>query len=176
MPISTSQEKFVHELADLYDAEHQFLAGQRQMQQQARDAKLRTMIMEHISQTQDQIKNLEQIFGILGEQPKRQPCSGAKGLIEEATKVMHEATGDELRDSLIGGAAAKAEHYEMVSYADLITGAEMMGQKKVVSLLKTNRDQEVRTARRMERAGPRLLKRVLTAEASPKSPKKTRTR
>ena len=166
MSISTSKEKFVHELADLYDAEHQFLEGQKTMRQNAGDEKLRTMIMEHIAQSQQHIKNLEQVFGILGEEPKRQHCSGAKGLVEETTKVMAEASRPELRDALIGGAAAKAEHYEMVSYADLITGAELMGQRKAVTLLKANRDQEVATARRMERSGPRLLKRVLAAEGN----------
>ena len=165
MPIATTQEKFVHELADLFDAEHQFLAGQRQMEQQASDERLRTMILEHIVQTQEHIKNLEEVFGILGEEPKRQPCSGAKGLVEEATKVMKEAGGPELRDSLIGGAAAKAEHYEMVSYADLITGAEMMGHRKVTTLLRKNREQEVRTARRMERVAPRLLRRAASVES-----------
>ena len=164
MPISTSKEKFVHELADLYDAEHQFLEGQKQMHQKAGDERLRTMIMEHIAQTQQHIKNLEQVFGILGEAPKRQPCSGAKGLVEETTKVMAEAGRPELRDALISGAAAKAEHYEMVSYADLITGAELTGQRKAVTLLKANREQEVATARRMERSGPRLLKRAMAAE------------
>src|SRR5947209_4721196 len=134
MPIATTEEKFVHELADLYDAEHQFLEGQTQMERRASDDRLRTMILEHIVQTRGHIKNLELVFGILGEEPKRQPCSGAKGLVEEAHKVMEEAGSDELRDSLIGGAAAKAEHYEIVSYADLITGAEIRGQAKVVSL------------------------------------------
>jgi len=161
MPISTAKEKFVHELADLYDAEHQFLEGQRQMQRRASDERLRTMIMEHIAQTEDQIKNLEQVFGVLGEQPKRESCSGAKGLVEEAAKMMAEAARPEICDAMLGGAAAKVEHYEMVSYADLITGAELMGQTKAIKLLRANRDQEVKTARRMERAGPRLLKRAL---------------
>jgi ferritin-like metal-binding protein YciE len=164
MPIASTQEKFVHELADLYDAEHQFLEGQRQMERRASDDRLRTMILEHIIQTEQHIRNLEQVFGILGEDPRRQPCSGAKGLVEEASKVMEEAGGDELRDSLIGGAAAKAEHYEMVSYADLITGAEIRGDRKVATLLRANREQEVRTARRMERVAPRLLKRAAAAE------------
>jgi ferritin-like metal-binding protein YciE len=164
MPISTSKEKFVHELADLYDAEHQFRDAMRQMAQQATDERLRGMIKEHIGQTDDQIKNLEQVFGIAGEPAKRQPCSGAKGLIEETKKAMEEARTPELRDALISGAAAKAEHYEMVSYADLITGADLMGKRQAVKLLKLNRDQEVSTARRMERSGPRLLKRAIAAE------------
>lgn len=174
MPITTSKEKFVHELADLYDAEHQFLEGQREMQQQAGDEKLRAMILAHMIQSEQHIKNLEQVFGILGEEPKRQPCSGARGLVEETKKVMQEAGRPELRDALIGGAAAKAEHYEMVSYADLITGAQMMGERKAITLLRANRDQEVATARRMQRSGPRLLKRAIAAEKGNGASKRSR--
>lgn len=164
MSIANTQQKFVHELADLYDAEHQFLDGQRQMQQKASDERLRTMIMEHITQTQQHIKNLEQVFGVLGEEPKRQTCSGAQGLVEEASKMMSEAARPELRDALMGGAAAKVEHYEMVSYADLISSAQLLGKSKAVRFLKENREQEVATARRLERSGPRLLKRAIIAE------------
>jgi len=71
VPITTSEEKFVHELADMYDAERQF-------------------------------------------------------------------------------------HYEMVSYADLIDGAEMMKKRRAVKLLTENRKQEVSTARKLERIAPRL--------------------
>lgn len=38
------------------------------------------------------------------------------------------------------------------------TGAELMGKTRVARLLERNREQEVRTARRLERAAPRLLK------------------
>ena len=31
MPITPLDEKFVHELADIYDAEHRFLKGQEEM-------------------------------------------------------------------------------------------------------------------------------------------------
>jgi len=75
MPVKTTQEKFLHELADLYDAEHQFLQGQHHMHAQAKDAKLKAMIHEHIAESQQQIKNLEQVFSALGEKPKRQPVT-----------------------------------------------------------------------------------------------------
>jgi len=71
---------------------------------------------------------------------------------------MEEAGSPELRDAVIVGAATKAEHYEMVSYADLIDGAEMMKKRKAVKLLTENREQEVSTARRLERISPRLGK------------------
>jgi ferritin-like metal-binding protein YciE len=158
MPITTAREKFVHELADTYDAEHQFLEAMRLMHEKASDEKLRAMLEEHMAQTQEQISNLEEVFGSIGEQPQRQHCSGAEGIIEEGSKAMEEAGTDELRDTFIVGGATKAEHYEMVSYADLIEGAEMLKFKKAAKLLTENREQEVATARKLERTSPRLAK------------------
>jgi ferritin-like metal-binding protein YciE len=159
MPISNPRDKFIHELADMYDAEHQFLEAQQKMLDQATDDKLRKLLETHIEETQQQISNLEQVFEAAGEQPQRQTCSGAKGLIEEATKTMQEAGSDEMRDAFIVGAATKAEHYEMVGYADLIEGATMLKMKAAaVKLLTQNREQEVRTARKLERQAPRVAK------------------
>ena len=158
MPITTAREKFVHELADTYDAEHQFLEAMQKMHENASDEKLRTMIEEHMAQTQQQISNLEEVFSSIGEEPERRHCSGAEGIIEEGSKAMEEAGTDELRDTFIVGGATKAEHYEMVSYADLIEGAEVLKFKKAVKLLTENREQEVATARKLERTSPRLAK------------------
>jgi ferritin-like metal-binding protein YciE len=148
----------VHELADTYDAEHQFLEAMQKMHENASDEKLRAMLEAHMAETQQQIANLEQVFSSIGEQPERQHCSGAEGIIEEGSKAMEEAGTDELRDTFIVGGATKAEHYEMVSYADLIEGAEMLKFKKAAKLLMENREQEVRTARKLERTSPRLAK------------------
>jgi ferritin-like metal-binding protein YciE len=158
MPITSSREKFVHALADTYDAEHQFLEAMQKMHEKASDEKLRTMLEEHMAETRRQIENLEAVFRSIGEAPKRQHCSGAEGIIEEGSKAMEEAGTDELRDAFIVGGATKAEHYEMVSYADLIEGAEMLKLKKAVNLLTENREQEVRTARKLERTSPRIAK------------------
>ncbi len=158
MPISNPREKFIHELADMYDAEHQFLEAQQKMLENATDEKLRTLLETHMEETRQQISNLEQVFEAAGEQPERQTCSGAKGLIEEATKMMEEAGSEELRDAFIVGAATKTEHYEMVGYADLIDGAEMLKLRPAVRLLTQNREQEVRTARKLERQAPRIAK------------------
>jgi ferritin-like metal-binding protein YciE len=158
MPITNPREKFVHELADVYDAEHQFLDAMEKMHDNASDEKLRTLIEEHMAQTQEHITKVEEVFRSIGEQPMRQPCSGAKGIIEEGSKAMQEAATDEIRDQFIVGGATKAEHYEMVSYADLIEGAEMLKLKKAIKLLTENRDQEVAAARKLERLSPRLAK------------------
>ena len=158
MAINTPRAKFMHELSDIYDAEHQFLVAQHNLHETAADTRLRKLIADHIGETGGQIQNLEQVFELMGESPKRRPCSGAQGLVAEAEKALSETKSQALKDTLMSGAATKAEHYEMVAYKDLIASAEMMGNPKVARLLERNREQEVRTARRLERAAPRLLK------------------
>ena len=44
MPITNLQEKFLHELADIYDAEHRFLEAQQQMLEEASAQELQGMI------------------------------------------------------------------------------------------------------------------------------------
>jgi ferritin-like metal-binding protein YciE len=158
MTISTSEEKFGHELADMYDAEHRFLEAMGKMRDMASDEKLQMLLETHMQETEQHIANLEEVFSEIGKEPERQECMGAMGLVDEATKMIDEAGSAELRDSIIAGAATKAEHYEIVGYADLIDGAEMMKKRKAVTLLTKNREQELSTARKLERISPRLGK------------------
>jgi ferritin-like metal-binding protein YciE len=158
MPITNAQEKFVHELADMYDAEHQFLDALHLMQEEASDEKLRAMLDEHATQTEEQIRRLDQVFAAISTSPQRQPCAGARGLIEEASRMMEEAQLPEIRDAVIVSAATKAEHYEMVGYRDLIDGATLLKIGGAARLLTASRDEEVKAARKLERAAPRIEK------------------
>ena len=164
--ISTTQEKFLHELGDIYDAEQQFLKGQQEMLQQASDPTLKQMLERHIGESAQQVQVLGQVFELLGEKPKRESCAAAKGLVTEAQKVLKEAETPELRDCLIGGATAKVEHYEIASYRGLVTGAQQMGQDQVVSLLQQNLQQEEQTAQKAEQSAPQLLQKAMQAETS----------
>ena len=164
MAVQTTRENFLHEVGDIYDAENQFLKGMEQMAQKASDKTLQSMIQEHIQQTQGQIKNLDQVFSLLGQQPKRQRCDAAAGLLTEAQKTMQEAGTDAIRDWVIGTAAAKNEHYEIASYRGLITAAQGMGQGQVASLLQQNLQQEEQTAQKIEQSAPQLLQKAMSQE------------
>ncbi len=165
MAINNLQEKFAHELGDIYDAEHQFLKGQEEMLQNATDSNLQQMIQKHIQQTQQQIKNLEQIFSALGKQPERVMCDGARGIVSEGQKGMKETSGSPaIRDCAIAGAADRVEHYEIAVYRGLITAASLMGQQEIVSLLQENLEQEESTAALIEQSAPTLLQKAMQAE------------
>ena len=165
MAIQSTQEKFLAEIEDVYDAEHRFLKGMQQMQQKASDKTLQTMLGDHIQQTEGQIKNLDQVFSLLGRQPKAQQCDAATGLVTEAEKTIKEAGTDPIRDCFIGAAAAKNEHYEIASYRGLITGAKGMGQDQIVQLLQNNLQQEEQTAQKLEQSAPQLLQKAMASEA-----------
>lgn len=176
MPIKTMEEMFMHELGDIYDAEHQFLKGQQEMLEKTTDPTLKEMITTHIDQTEGQLETLKQVFAALGEEPKREPCSGARGLVNEAKKMLEETVGaPKVRDCAIASSAEKVEHYEICAYSGLISSAELMGQREVVSLLQMNLEQEESTARLIKENAPALLEKAITkrdmvekgAQASP---------
>lgn len=164
MSIQTTQEKFLADIEDIYDAEHRFLKGMQLMQQKASDKALQTMIRDHMQQTEGQIKNLDEVFSLLGQQPKAHKCDAAAGLVTEAEKNIEEAGSDPIRDCFIDAAAAKVEHYEIASYRGLITGAKGMGKDQIVTLLQNNLRQEEQTAEKLEQSAKQLLHAAMANE------------
>src|SRR5215218_414005 len=153
MPITNMQELFVHELGEIYDAEHRFLDEQVRMVHRATDGDLQRSIESHILQTRQHIGNLEQFYRELGEEPRRE--------------TNEEAQGDALRDCAINTAIIKVEHFEIGSYRGLVTGARlMMGESVVVgNLLEANLQQEEETAQIAEQSAEGLLQKAMRTEA-----------
>lgn len=164
MPITNTQELFLHELAEIYDAEHRFLEGQAVMVNRATDDELQSSIRNHILQTRQHIGNLEQAFRELGEESRRETNEVAQGLVSQAQTSVQEAESDALRDCTIDAAVIKVEHFEIASYRSLVTGAQLMRQSKVVDLLNANLEQEEETAQIAEQSAEKLLQKAMEAE------------
>jgi ferritin-like metal-binding protein YciE/sporulation protein YlmC with PRC-barrel domain len=160
MPIADVRELFVHELGDIYDAEHQFLEGQREMAQEATDPHLEEAIQQHIEQTEQHIHNLEQVYERLGQEPERLRSEVAQGLVSNAQEDIQEAQSEAMRDCAINAAIIRVEHFEIGSYRGMLTGARQLGLEEVVNLLEENLTQEEDTAQLAERSAPELLGRA----------------
>ncbi len=161
MPISNAQELFVHELGEIYDAEHRFIEGQQEMIQNATDESLRSAIQEHLAQTRQHAVNVERVFVELGQEAHRETNEVAQGLVSEAQEGIQEAQSDALRDSAIVSAVIKVEHFEMGSYRSLVTAARLMGQTEIERLLRENMQQEEETARIAENSAEELLQKAM---------------
>ncbi|MBA3441897.1 MAG: ferritin-like domain-containing protein [Pyrinomonadaceae bacterium] len=173
MAIKTLEDKFQHELGDIYDAEHQFLEMQQQVLPKVSSPQVTRLLEQHIKQTEQQITVLEQAFAALGVEAKRVKCQGATGIVTENKKTLKDVSSDPmLVDLAIAGGSAKVEHYEISVYRGLVAGAEAMGQTKVMKLLQRNLAQEEQTAAKIEQSIPKLLQQAVKNAGSATSGKK----
>lgn len=148
---------FLLGLADIYDAEHHFLDGQRDLLANATNPQLQNGIRIHIEQTQQQIAVLNDVFAALGQSPRRHENVVAAALVQSAREEVGAVQPAPLRDMVVDNAAAKVEHVEIASYRGLIAQAQAMGQDQIVALLRRNLEQEEVTARLLEDLAPILV-------------------
>lgn len=136
--MSTLRETFLEELGDIYDAEKQLLKALPKMAQAAEHEDLRHAIQEHLEQTEAQVERLEQVFEIIGEEPKSKGCKAMEGIIKEGDDLIkkHES------DAALICAAQKAEHYEIASYGSLHSWARILGEEDAADLLEETLDEE----------------------------------
>lgn len=167
MAIKTLEEKMIHGLGDMYDAEHRFLEAMETMLPEANSSQVQSLLEKHIEETEQQISTLEQVFDLLGKEAERVKCAGATGIVSEGQSLLKEVSGTpELVDLAIAGSCAKVEHYEIASYRSLITGAKQTGQTEVVELLQSILQQEEQTAQQIEQSAPALYQQAMTRSAS----------
>ena len=133
---------FLEQLADVYNAEQQLIKALPKVAKNAQSEELRDAIEEHLEQTQEQAKRLEQVAKSLDEILKRKTCAAMKGLIEETDEMMKEEKNSSALDAAIIAAAQKVEHYEIASYGTLVTWAQQMGHDEAVELLEETLDEE----------------------------------
>lgn len=164
MTIASRRGLFLHEICELYDAEQRFVEGQQEVAQEVTDRNLESTIRKHLEQTRLQIRNLEEVFGELGEEARRETNEVAQGLVSEAQEGIREAQNDAIRDCAIDVAVIKVEHFEIGAYRSLIAGARLMEQDRAVDLLEQNLRQEEETAQIAEQSAWELLRKARQAE------------
>ena len=164
MPLSTPRELFVHELSDTMSAEQVILKMLPELQKEAQHPEAKQAFKEHEAETKEQIKNLEQVFKQLGEQPEQTICFAAEGLQKEHEALHEEEPTPEVLEMGNLGGAAKTEHYEIATYTTLVQMVRDLGEREAVDLLKANLDQEKAMAKRVEALAKELGKQAKEAE------------
>ena len=155
--LATLDDLLVHELQDLYDAEHQILKALPKMAKAATSDALRNAFQLHLRQTEGQIKRLEQVFAALGVPAKGQKCDGMAGLIKEGSKLMSEDVAPEVLDAALIAAAQKVEHYEIAGYGCVATYAELLGRTEIRDLLGQTLEEEETTDERLTELAEALI-------------------
>jgi ferritin-like metal-binding protein YciE len=140
------EKLFTDNLMDIYDAEHQVLEALPKMAEAAKSDALKKGFTQHLAQTRKQIERLEKVFETVNRQPRRKPCKGMQGLIEEGQHHMEELKEEpEALDAGLIASAQKVEHYEIAAYGTVKTYAEMLGNERAAKLLDETLSEEFDT-------------------------------
>ena len=148
--MQTAHELFLHELADILDAERKLVDALGEHANGASNPQLQKAFAAHQAQTEKQVQRLEQVFRQLGEDPEDTECKGLKGLLEEVDTFKEENPSPDILDVFSIGAAAKVESYEINAYESLINLAREMGHNKELRLLQQNLKEEQQTLKKMQ--------------------------
>ena len=91
--MKTLADIFEHTLQDIYYAENAMTKALPKVAKAAKSAELKKAAEDHLSETKDQIKKLEQVFKSIGKKASGEKCDAIEGLIKEADGLMEEAEG-----------------------------------------------------------------------------------
>ncbi|MEO8726756.1 MAG: DUF892 family protein [Acidobacteriaceae bacterium] len=149
--MQTARELFVHEIADLLDAEQKLVKALTELERDSRNPDLKKGFGEHKRQTEQHAKRLQQVFKMIDEQPQATECKGIKGLIEERESFKRdEDASPDILDIFDCGAAIKVETYEICAYNSVISLAEQLNLEEVIDLLQENLSEEEETLEKLQ--------------------------
>jgi ferritin-like metal-binding protein YciE len=155
--LNSPQEVFSFKLGAALKMENTVLEMLGDLEEAAQREQLKQQFAHHADETRQQIRNLEQAFHALGEEPDDQPCPAIDGIEKEGKANMKKAD-DSVIDAVILSGAAETEHHEIAVYEGLITSAEAMGKDDIVGLLRENLEQEQHTLEEVKHATEQLAR------------------
>jgi ferritin-like metal-binding protein YciE len=172
--MTSPKELFVHELQDMYYAEKQLTKVLPTLAREATDRELTKAFQDHLSETREQVENLEQVFQNIGRRAEGQTCPGIDGIKEEHDEFMKDnEPSASVRDVFLTGSASRAEHYEIAAYTGLIEQARALGERDSVKLLQENLRQEKEALKTVESISKRIVK--ATAKPAGRTSRSSRT-
>jgi ferritin-like metal-binding protein YciE len=163
--LDSFDDMFVEQLQDLYDAEQRLTKALPKMAAAAHDSSLKSAFEEHLRQTENQVKRLEQVFHNIGKSAQTKTCEAMKGLIEEGSEIISGKGDPDVKDAALIAAAQRVEHYEIAAYGSARTFAQRIGKPEAVRLLQQTLDEEKETDKKLTSLAERSINPKATAMA-----------
>ena len=140
---SKLKEFFTDQLEDLYWAEKKLVKTLPKMQKAATSDKLKDAFGNHLTETENHVTRLEQVFGIIGEKVDAAKCPAMAGIVDEGEEIIDETEkGTAQRDVGLIFAGQKAEHYEIASYGGMVSLAKTLGYDDAAEILSQTLQEE----------------------------------
>ena len=149
MKLNTLEDLYVHELKDLFSAEQQIVKALPKMAKAASSKELAVGFQEHLEQTKEHAKRLEQILSSRKQTTRGPKCKGMESVLAEGAEMIAEEADLEVKDAGLIAAGQRVEHYEMAGYGTARTYAELLGDQEGAKLLALTLDEERKTDQKL---------------------------
>ena len=149
MKIESMEDLFLEQVEDLYDAERRLVKALPKMADASTSIALRQAFESHLLETEGHVRRLEDVFRVLGQDPKGQTCDAMKGLISEGEDIVSDIEQSSLRDAGLIAAANRVEHYEIAGYGSARTFADILGLSEAAALLEQTLQEEKRADQKL---------------------------
>ncbi|NEM98924.1 YciE/YciF ferroxidase family protein [Pontibacter burrus] len=149
MKLNNLEDLMIHELKDIYSAEHQITKALPKMIKAASSNQLKAAFEEHLKVTEQQIKRLDDVFKMLGKKATSEHCKAMEGIIKECESMMSERADESVMDAALIACAQRVEHYEIAAYGTVCTYAKQLGLNDVVKQLGITLDEEKQTDQKL---------------------------
>jgi len=151
MASKSMHDLFADQIQDAYSAETQLTKALPKMAKAATNPELKARFQQHLTETQGQVKRLEQIGKEFNIKLTGNTCEAMEGLVAEGQEIMGLGLDGDVQDAGLIAAAQKVEHYEIAMYGCLCTWAKRLGYANAQTLLHQTLDEEKRTDEKLTR-------------------------
>lgn len=132
-------------LKDLYWAEKTLSKSLPKMVENASTPELVRTLRNQLTETEEHVSRLEQVFKSAGIKPRVKKCDAMEGLLKESEEIMKETKMGVVRDAGIIAAGQKMKHYEIATYGTLHAFAKTLGEDQAAKLLAMTLEEEKKT-------------------------------
>ena len=146
MPKEKTLEDLFHDtLKDIYYAERKILKALPKMKRAAQSEDLKAAFDKHRDQTEGHVERLQQVFELIGKQPRGKTCDAIEGIVSEGEEIMEEFKDTAALDAGLISSAQAVEHYEITRYGTLKRWATELGMADAAKLLDATLREEEKT-------------------------------
>src|SRR5262249_57432677 len=116
MKLNSLRDLLLDQLKDLYSAENQIIKALPMMAKTASTPDLASGFEEHLEQTREHARRLEQICEQLGVTPKGKKCAAIEGLVEEGKELMSQDAEPAVMDAGLIAAGEKGKDKQIARH------------------------------------------------------------
>lgn len=145
------EDLFHHQLKDIYNAETQLIDALPKMEERAKNDELKHAFSEHLEQTRNHQKRLQEIADSLGIEITGVKCEAMEGLIRESQSLFSEDAEDQTLDAGLIADAQKIEHYEISAYGTAREYAKALDKQDAAEKLNQTLQEESNTDEKLNR-------------------------